>query len=66
MNKRDMLIARIRTAGYHQDQRTMIRIYVESRNISQATAQRAFSEGARLRAAGMACSCTQCITPRPA
>lgn len=48
MTKRELIIERIRIAGYEDDHKTAIRLYVENR-ISRAVFQTAFSAGQNLK-----------------
>lgn len=57
--KRADLIARLRTAGYHDDQAAFVRLYVEHR-VRIDVARRAYAEGEKLRAAGIRCDCFEC------
>jgi hypothetical protein len=52
-------LAAIRVAGYHNDQRTRVRLFTESR-VSREAADKAWAKGMDQRAAGMACGCYQC------
>lgn len=63
--KRADVIAHIRIAGYHSDQRSFLRLYTENR-ISSAVAKEAFAAGARQKEAGVPCHCYACskLTPR--
>lgn len=58
MTRKDTLAA-IRAAGYHNDQRQLIRLYVENR-IPVRKAFREFDQGRALRTLGMPCSCAEC------
>jgi len=58
MKRKDALVA-IRTAGYHADQRTAMRLYVENR-ISRAAFEAEFRRGKDMRAAGVPCVCRDC------
>jgi hypothetical protein len=57
--KRKDVLASIRVAGYHADQRSFLRLYVENR-VSFQAASEAYHEGARLKKAGMRCTCLEC------
>ena len=58
-SKREVAIALLRVAGYHQDSGEFVRLYVENR-ISYAAAKVAYRDGARQRAAGIGCGCYEC------
>lgn len=58
MNRKSA-IANIRIAGYHNDHRSMVRIYTEHR-ISLAVAREAFELGEKQKAGGMKCGCPDC------
>lgn len=58
MKRKDALAA-LRIAGYHDDERTWVRVFVESR-ISQAVAKDAWAAGQQQRAAGLRCTCHEC------
>lgn len=49
----------LRTAGYHDDDRSFARAYVESR-VDFSVAMRARDEGKRMRAQGVRCDCFEC------
>jgi hypothetical protein len=57
--KRKDVLALIRVAGYHADQRSFIRLYAGNR-ISYQAATEAYHEGAKLKEAGMRCTCLEC------
>jgi hypothetical protein len=59
--KRVDVIRAVRFAGYHKDQRAAIRLRVEKR-IGFAAWREAYSDGARARASGIACGCSDCAT----
>lgn len=56
---RQLALAHITYAGYHNDKRRGARLYVENR-VSLAAYQKAWAEGVRAKAAGVHCSCTEC------
>lgn len=58
MTRKDAL-AHIKVAGYHNDQRTAMRIYTENR-VSFESYREAFARGVELKQQGMACTCYQC------
>jgi hypothetical protein len=58
MKRADALNA-IRFAGYHDDSRTAVRIYVENR-ISRAAYVGAWAEGQIAKQNGKPCGCPQC------
>jgi hypothetical protein len=60
MSKRTILIAQIKAAGYHNDQRKGMTLYVENR-ISYENYIQAYREGIRLRVAGVKCTCIFCL-----
>jgi hypothetical protein len=51
--------AKIREAGYHNDMKTMIQVYVENR-ISYDTAREHYFKGQEMRKQGVPCMCYQC------
>lgn len=56
---RSAALAQIRAAGYHDDQKTFVRTYVENRvSIGAATAE--YRSGAQARLAGVRCTCRDC------
>ena len=57
--KRADALAHIRIAGYHDDQRARVRLFVENR-VSKAAADEAWRSGIAARNAGVKCSCYQC------
>jgi hypothetical protein len=57
--KRDIALAAIRVAGYHEDYKRYMRIYVENR-ISHATAKKSFEDGLRMKREGARCDCSDC------
>lgn len=57
--KRSLLIACLKVAGYHDDQREFLRYYTGHR-ISFKAAQDAYQKGRELKNAGMPCNCVQC------
>jgi hypothetical protein len=57
--KRQDALGWLRIAGYHGDQAQFTRIYVENR-VSYPVAIGQYREGARLKAVGMKCSCSEC------
>jgi len=58
-SKREQKLAQIRTAAYHNDQGTALRIYSDG-GISYETYEREWMQGRRLRETGMKCSCYLC------
>jgi hypothetical protein len=58
-SKREIALAQMRVAGYHEDRKSFLRLYVESR-VSMCVANQAFANGQRLRAQGVPCSCPDC------
>lgn len=59
MSKRERTLGLMRVAGYHDDQKTFLRLLVENR-IAAPHCWAAFREGARLKVAGMPCTCYHC------
>jgi len=59
MNQRQITLAAIRVAGYHDDLRTATRLYTENR-ISRKAYEEAFSQGVRQKKLGVPCSCYTC------
>lgn len=57
--KRADALAHIRIAGYHDDDKAAMRIYVENR-ISAERYRNAFQDGQRAKAAGVKCECHRC------
>jgi hypothetical protein len=57
--KRSDLLAALRVAGYHNDQRTRVRLFTENR-ISREAADKAWATGQVQRQKGMACACPDC------
>lgn len=57
--KSSQVINLIRYAGYHDDYRTGLRLYVDNR-VSYASFQRAFQEGCKARITGISCNCPSC------
>lgn len=62
MKRADALL-RLEYAGYHNDTKTLVRLYIENR-ISYPTAQAAFKKGSTRRANGLKCHCREC-NPTP-
>lgn len=60
--KRADALAHLRIAGYHNDSRAFVRLYVENR-ISRKAADEAYRTGKRQRAGGMPCHCHECKKP---
>lgn len=58
--KRKDALAHIRIAGYHNDQRTALRIYVEHRSVSKTAHDEAWLAGIKAKNAGMPCGCIHC------
>jgi hypothetical protein len=59
MNRKTAL-ASIEYAGYHNDTKTMTRLYIENR-ISYQAAQESFNRGIAKRQNGMKCTCKSCM-----
>lgn len=59
MTPRDHALASMRIAGYHNDQRTRVRLICEHR-ISRKAFDEAWATGVKQKAGGMRCSCYQC------
>lgn len=59
MTKREMAIARMRAAGYHNDQRARVLLLVESR-VNRAVMNSAWISGFNAKAAGVRCDCFNC------
>lgn len=55
-------LAVIFAAGYHEDQQTFVRTYVENR-VSYAAAMRSFVDGKIAKRNGLKCSCSTCTKP---
>ena len=56
---RDTAIILLKIAGYHDDNRSFVRLYVEN-HISITNARLAFDQGAKMRMMGVPCHCHQC------
>lgn len=59
MSAREQVLAVLRYAGHHNDQRAWIRVYTSHR-VSYAVARKAWAEGQRARANGTRCTCVEC------
>ena len=57
--KRADALSTLRIAGYHGDQRTFVRTFVENR-ISRKVANEEFNRGIALKRAGVRCTCFEC------
>ena len=64
MRRREQVLDSIKVAAYHNDDRHVIRLYVENR-ISRAAMEQARADGQRAKAAGVRCLCRECATPAP-
>lgn len=62
--KRGVAIDLLRVAGYHNDQRAFVRLYVENR-ISRKVAAEEFNRGYALRRSGVDCGCFECKGSNP-
>ena len=49
----------LRVAGYHNDTKAFVRLYVENR-VSIAAADREWERGKQMQAAGVPCTCRDC------
>lgn len=58
---RQIALADIRVAAYHDDTKTAVRIYTENR-ISRAAFNAQWAAGRKQRQDGMPCGCHQCKT----
>lgn len=58
---RKLILAGIRVAVYHGDQKTAVRLYTENR-ISRAAFNSQWALGAKQKADGMPCACPACKT----
>jgi hypothetical protein len=56
---RNSAISYLRIAGYHDDIKSFVRLYVENK-ISKSVADRAYNEGKKQRVNGVPCKCYQC------
>lgn len=56
---RTQVLDLMRIAGYHGDQKTFTRLYVENR-VKLTDANRAYIAGVDQKKTGMKCSCPQC------
>lgn len=59
MTKRDGALARMRVAGYHNDQRARVVLLVESR-VNRKAMDDAWASGVNAKAAGVRCDCFHC------
>ena len=59
MSKRETALAYIRIAGYHEDQKSFVRLYVENR-ISYQVAIASYRLGYQQKQNGMKCVCFEC------
>jgi len=57
--KRADLIVYLRVAGYHDDERSFMRLYCENR-ISHPAAREAYRQGQAQKAGGVKCGCHEC------
>lgn len=57
--KRALALSKMRTAGYHDDNRGFTRLLITTR-VSHAVAQQQWTIGRQLRAAGVRCDCHEC------
>ncbi len=57
--KRADVLSLIRVAGYHNDQRSRVRLLVENR-VSREAADKAWLTGIEQKQNGMKCSCPDC------
>ena len=64
MTKRELTLTIAKVAGYHADNKTFTRAFIEGRVNMQAM-QRAWNEGASARLNGAGCSCYACKTLKP-
>ncbi len=62
--KRTDALAWIRIAGYHNDQKSFVRLYVENR-VSRKSADEAWAKGVKAKESGMGCACHQCKNQPP-
>lgn len=60
--KRQDVLDHIRIAGYHEDQKTYIRLYTENR-VSAGDAAWAYERGIMQKRSGMKCACHLCKKP---
>jgi hypothetical protein len=66
MSKRSLVLDAIKMAGYHEDHRTAMRLYVEQ-PVSWKAYRDAWEKGRLAKLAGIRCTCPDCrqSTPRP-
>lgn len=57
--KRSTILALIRNAGYHNDSKELVRLYIENR-VSYKVAQDEFRKGIRAKENGVPCTCSMC------
>lgn len=58
-SKRQVALAKLRKAGYHEDRALFTQVYVEER-VSLKVAKEQYQAGRRLKAAGVPCGCYKC------
>lgn len=61
--KRKDALGWIRIAGYHNDSKSFTRLIIENR-ISRPVANEEFRTGAKMRANGVGCTCSECKESR--
>lgn len=61
MKKRDIALAHMRSAGYHDDRRSFTRLLCETRSVSREVANESFRQGANMRESGIKCDCYLCV-----
>lgn len=60
--KRKDALQYLKYAGYHNDSKEFIRLYVENR-VSISVAREWFAKGQQAKAGGVKCNCYQCKQP---
>jgi hypothetical protein len=65
MSKRDRALQCAKIAGYHEDRKTLTRLYIECR-VNLHAMQAAFWAGQQAKKAGVKCGCYDCNKPQTA
>ena len=59
MSKKEMVLAQLRIAGYHEDKKEFTKVYIDNK-ISMLLATEAYNSGIKLKQKGMKCTCSKC------
>jgi hypothetical protein len=59
VTRREINLAEMRAAGYHNDQRIRVQLLVGAR-IKRETLEEEFAKGERAKRLGVACTCMEC------